>query len=81
LTGTVTMAGIAKDVPSLSAFLDTLQKLGDPKNPDIATVWMGSAAQSKFGDTDVITFQATAVLAPGARSDRLEHFFKEALCK
>ena len=34
------MAGIARDVPALSAFLDNLQKLGDPKNPDVTTVWM-----------------------------------------
>ncbi len=81
LSGTVTMAGIAKDVPSLAAFLDALARAGDPKTPDVTGVFLTNATQAKFGNLDVLTFQVNAVLAPGARSDRLQTFFKEPLCK
>jgi hypothetical protein len=81
LAGTVTMSGIANTVPSLSAFIDALSTMGDPKNPDLDAVWLNSAQRAKFGSTDVITFSISATLAPGARSDRLETFLKEPLCK
>lgn len=81
LAGQVSVAGIAKDMPSLSAFLDAVAQAGDPKNPDVSGVWLTSAQKAKFGLTDVITFQLNAFLASGARSDRLTTYFKEALCK
>jgi type IV pilus assembly protein PilM len=81
LTGTIAIAGIAKDVPSLSAFLDALQKAGPAGNPDVTGVWLASAQQGQFGNQTMITFSINAVLSPGARSDRLQTFFKEPLCK
>jgi type IV pilus assembly protein PilM len=81
LTGTVTISGLARDVPALSSFIDSLAKAGDPKSPDVLTVWLSSAQKAKFGDTDVVTFALSATLAPGARSDRLTTYFKEAVCK
>jgi type IV pilus assembly protein PilM len=82
LAGTVSLGGIATSVTSLSDFLDALAKLGDAKNPDVTRVWLTNAQTGKFGDADVITFQASAELADGARSERLTTFLKEgALCK
>jgi hypothetical protein len=82
LSGAVAIAGIAKDVNALSAFLDALAKAGDPNNPDVVAVWLANAQQATFGTANVITFQVNAVLASGARSDRLQTFFKgAALCK
>jgi type IV pilus assembly protein PilM len=81
LTGSVAIAGIAKDVPSLSAFLDALQKAGDPKDPDVTSVWLAGAQQGQFGTQSMIIFSINAELSLGARSDRLQTFFKEPLCK
>jgi type IV pilus assembly protein PilM len=81
ITGTIAISGIARDVNSLSAFIDALASAGDAKNPDVVTVWLSGAQKAKFGDADVITFSLNAMLAPGARSDRLTTFFKEAVCK
>jgi hypothetical protein len=80
LTGTVTINGIAKDVPSLSTFMDNAAKAGNAENPDLLSVWLVNAQKAKFGTTDVITFSVSATLAPGARSDRLETYFKGAVC-
>jgi type IV pilus assembly protein PilM len=81
LTGTIAISGVARDVPSLSAFIDALAKAGDAKNPDVTGVWLTGAQKSMFGQDNVITFSLNATLAPGARSDRLTTFFKEAVCK
>jgi type IV pilus assembly protein PilM len=81
IAGTVTMAGIAKDIPSLAAFLDALEKAGGVKEPDVTSVFLSSAQKSMFGSTDVVGFSLTATLSDGARSDRLQTFFREALCK
>jgi type IV pilus assembly protein PilM len=79
LSGTVTMNGVATDVNSLAAFMDNAAKAGG-NNPDLLAIWLVSAQKAKFGTADVITFQMSAALAPGARSDRLNTFFKGALC-
>jgi type IV pilus assembly protein PilM len=84
LVGSVTMSGIAKDLPTLAQFLDQLAKAGaDSKgnNPDLDEIWLSNASKGKFGSADVVTFSIGAVLAPGSHSDRLAHYFKEALCK
>ena len=80
LSSTITMNGIAKDVPSIAAFIDNVSKIGGDKNPVLSAVWLASATKAQFGDTDVLTFTLNATLAPGARSDRLTTFFKGALC-
>ena len=80
LTGTVTFGGIASDMPTLTGFVDAASKAG-ANGPVLADVWLLSAQKTKFGNTEFITFAANATLAPGARSDRLATFFKEALCK
>jgi type IV pilus assembly protein PilM len=81
LSGPVTMSGIAKDLPALAAFLDKLAVAGDAKNPAVTGVALASAQKAKFGDADVVTFTVNAILASGARSDRLHTFFEGALCK
>jgi type IV pilus assembly protein PilM len=81
IAGQVTIAGVAKDMPSLSAFLDALANAGDPKNPDVFGVWLTTAQKSQFGSVPVIQFTLNAFLSPGARSDRLTTYFKEPLCK
>jgi hypothetical protein len=77
----VTMSGIAKDLPALAAFLDNLAVAGDAKNPAVTGVALATAQKAKFGDADVVTFTVNAILASGARSDRLHTFFEGALCK
>jgi hypothetical protein len=75
------MQGIAKDIPSLAQFLDNLQNAGGAATPDLTQVWLAGATKGKFGTADVITFTVNANLGQGARSDRLQHYFKGALCK
>ncbi len=77
LDGTVTLAGIAKDLPSIAAFLDALEK----SDADIAGTFVTTVQKSQFGTEQVLAFTANAVLMPGARSDRLQQFFKEQTCK
>jgi hypothetical protein len=80
LTGAVTINGIATSAPALAAFIDNAAKAGDPKNPDLLSVWLVNAQKAKFGNVDVITFSVSATVAEGARSDRLETYFKGAVC-
>jgi type IV pilus assembly protein PilM len=72
ISGNVTMSGVAKDFPSVAAFLDALAS-----DDDVTTVWLASA--SKQGDT--LSFTINAELASGARSDRITQFVKGATCK
>src|SRR5262249_24382876 len=81
LTGAVTMAGVAPDLPALANFLDRLGKPRGDKDPDFSTVTLGHVQRSTVGDVDVVTFTINATLGTGVRSDRLEHYFKGALCK
>jgi type IV pilus assembly protein PilM len=83
LTGTVSMSGIAPNLSAISAFLDALNKIGG-NSPEYGTAgqpWASTIASGKFGNGDVITFTITGALGDGARSDRLQTFFQEALCK
>ncbi len=84
ISGTVSMSGIAPDMPSLAAFLDALNKAGgsDPLYGTTGNqLWISSAAAGKFGNVSVINFTITGSLGDGARSDRLQSYFQEALCK
>ena len=81
ITGAVTMAGFAPDLPALASFLDGLAKLGGSKNPDFSTVTLGAVQKSSVGETEVVAFTVNATLGSGVRSDRLQHYFKGALCK
>jgi type IV pilus assembly protein PilM len=81
ISGTVTMAGIARDMPSLAAFLDRLETAGGVKRPDVTSISLSGAQKSNFGTTNLINFTLTATLSSGARSERLQTFFQEALCK
>jgi hypothetical protein len=76
ISGTVTMAGVANDMPTLAQFLENMAG-----NKDVAAVWMSTAQVSKFGSADMVTFAVNAVLADGARSNRLGTFVKESPCK
>jgi type IV pilus assembly protein PilM len=75
-TGTVAITGIAKDYPTLAAFVDALKK-----DTDIANVWPASAQKTTMGTTEMVTFTINAQLGATARGHRLETFFKEQPCK
>ncbi len=83
LTGTVTMSGFAPDLPSLAVFLDALNKAGGdtPEFGSSGQAWASTITSGKFGGTDVVNFTITGSLGEGARSDRLQTYFQEALCK
>ena len=80
--GTVTMLGIAPDLPSVAALLDSLKN-----DTDLSVLWMSTAAAPDPGNgsgavTDnVVKFTVTASLGTSARGHRLEKFFKGASCK
>jgi type IV pilus assembly protein PilM len=76
LSGTITMSGIATDLPTLSHFLDNMKS-----NKAITNVWVASAQKADFGTQSMITFTANATLGDGARSARIADFFKGASCK
>ena len=44
------MSGIAKDVPTLAAFLDNLDVIGGKNNVDISGVTLAGAQKAKFGE-------------------------------
>jgi type IV pilus assembly protein PilM len=71
LTGTLTMAGTAPTYDAVAAWLDAVAK-----DPAVADVWTGSITRADVEGTQVVTWQATAVLADGARSDRLDLIVK-----
>jgi hypothetical protein len=68
-------------MPSLAAFLDRLETAGGVKRPDVTSISLSGAQKSNFGTTNLINFTLTATLSSGARSERLQTFFQEALCK
>jgi type IV pilus assembly protein PilM len=76
LSGSITMSGIATDLPTLAHFLDNMKS-----NKAITNVWVASAQKADFGTQSMITFTANATLGDGARSARITDFFKGASCK
>lgn len=81
ILGDVTMSGIARDVPTLAAFLDALERSGGAPTPLVRDVWLTSAQKSTFGTSEMVAFSIGAALGEGARSARLQSFFEEALCR
>jgi type IV pilus assembly protein PilM len=74
LTGTVSISGTAKDYPTLASWIDDMGKV-----PEISDVYVTTAqevANSSGGTAKKVTFTATAVVAPGAVSHRLEQYTK-----
>ncbi len=71
--GTVTMNGVAADVPAVSALLESLKT-----DTDLTTLWVSTA---KADDGGIVSFTVTASLGATARGHRLETFFKGATCK
>jgi hypothetical protein len=74
LTGTIAFAGSAKDYPTLAAWIDAMGKV-----PEISDVYVTSAqkaADTGKGGPRPITFSATAVVAPGAVSHRVDQYTK-----
>jgi type IV pilus assembly protein PilM len=80
LTGTVSMSGIAPNVPAVASFIDALSKAGGD-DPEYATSWASSIGAGTFGGAKVVTFTIAAQIGNGVRSDRLQTYFLEALCK
>jgi len=81
IVGDVTMSGIARDIPTLAAFLDALERSGGAETPLVHDVWLTSTQKSTFGTAEVVAFSVGATLGEGARSARLQSFFEEALCR
>lgn len=75
-SGTVGISGVAKDYPTLAAFVDALRK-----DTDVAKVWVASAQAAQFGTLEGVTFTLSTQLGKTARGHRLESFFKEQPCK
>lgn len=68
LNGTLTFSGTAPDVPSVSAFIDALTR-----DAAVSDAWVSNLQHVEQDDgTEVVKFSATATLADGARSGRLE---------
>jgi len=77
--GTVTMSGIAPDLPKVSALLDALKS-----DTDLTAVWVTTAAAPSAaapGAGSGITWTITGTLGSSARGHRLETFFKGEQCK
>jgi type IV pilus assembly protein PilM len=74
--GSIAITGVARDYPTLAAFVDVLKK-----NTDVANAWPASAQKGVVGDTEMVSFTVNAVLGETARGHRLEKFFKEQPCK
>ncbi len=74
-TGTVTVNGVAPDLPSVAALVDALRA-----DTDLSDVWM-STAHTPSGEGPAIGFTITATLGATARGHRLETFFEGAKCK
>jgi len=72
-TGTVTLNGIAPNLPALSALLDSLKT-----DTDLTALWVSSAKVDTEGGID---FGITAALGSTARGHRLETFFRGTKCK
>jgi type IV pilus assembly protein PilM len=71
LSGTLTMSGTAPSYEALAAWLDAVAQ-----DQAVAQVWPGTVQRSDVEGRSIITWQATAVLADGARSDRLDLIVK-----
>ncbi len=65
--GTVTVAAIGFDFPSISQWLTNI---GFDKGASIADPWVPSATKSALGSRSVVNFSSNANLGPGARSAR-----------
>ncbi len=76
--GTVTMSGVAPDLPSVSALLDSLRN-----DTDLSVLWVSTAhATPAVGNTPAsVGFTVNAALGSTARGHRLETFFKESKCR
>jgi type IV pilus assembly protein PilM len=74
ITGAITIAGTAKDYPTLAAWIDSMNKV-----PEIGNVYVTSAQKSTQGAGGVggVTFTATAVPTPAAQSNR-QHQLEKA---
>jgi Tfp pilus assembly protein PilN len=74
ITGAITIAGTAKDYPTLAAWIDAMNKV-----PEIGNVYVTSAQKIAPGSSGAggVTFTATAVPTPDAQSNR-QHQLEKA---
>jgi type IV pilus assembly protein PilM len=68
-SGTITFTGNGLDYSSVSAWLERLSKM-----ESITRLFVPNAALVQSATRDVVQFTSTAVITPGARSDRLTQF-------
>ncbi len=76
--GTVTLTGVAPDLPAVAALQDSLGA-----DTDLSVLWVSTAAATAatVGSPAQVDFTVTASLGATARGHKLESFFKESKCK
>ena len=73
VSGTITFQGKAPDYPTLASWIDAMSRV-----PEIADIYVTSAQEVAATDTTAggLTFTATAVPSPAAKSNRLPTYVK-----
>jgi hypothetical protein len=73
VSGTITFQGKAPDFPTLASWIDAMSRV-----PEIADIYVTSAQEVAATDTTAggLTFTATAVPSPAAKSNRLPTYVK-----
>jgi type IV pilus assembly protein PilM len=73
VSGTITFQGKAPDFPTLASWIDAMSRV-----PEIADIYVTSAQEVAATDTTAggLTFTATAVPSPAAKSNRLPNYVK-----
>ena len=77
ISGTITFQGTATDYPTLASWIDAMNKV-----PEVSEIYVTSAQRVAAGadgsGPSGLTFSATAVPSPAAKSDRLGSYVKAA---
>jgi Tfp pilus assembly protein PilN len=76
VSGTVTILGKATDFPTLAAWIDAMSKV-----PEISDIYVTTAQRAEVGADGAsggVTFSATAVPSPAAKSNRVGNYVKAA---
>jgi Tfp pilus assembly protein PilN len=74
IVGQVTFSGVGFNFPDVSEWLRTLDSGGFS---GITGPWVSTASESAIGDQTVVNFTSTAVLTPGAVTDRAQELIPE----
>jgi len=74
VVGQVTFSGVGLDFPDVS---DWLRSLDSEQFVGLGGTWVSTISQGAVGETGVVTFSSTAILTPGATSDRANSLVPE----